>query len=635
MNMRPLLALCGATALAVMSTGSAAAQDNRDPQQSGVEVLARGPVHEAYAQPAESRPEAGPVISKQPPAAIDEMPPEQKPEGDDVEWIAGYWAWDDDSRDFIWISGFWRDAPPGRNWMPGHWQQVDQGWQWVSGFWARENTEQVEYLPPPPETVERGPATPAPEVNATYVPGIWMWNDARYLWRPGFWLPFRPGWVWVPAHYVWTPVGFIFVEGYWDMPLHERGLLFSPVRFARGVVDERFVYVPQYVVQTDFLMTALFVRPAFRDYFFGDYFDRVYVDRGFVPWVDYRPFRNASLVDANFTYYRQRFGGQAWAQNLQSIYQGRIRGDIPRPPQTLAQQTQVVNNLRQKNVTINNVTVNNMQLVSAVAPISQMNNTTVTAMANLAGKTDARADVRQVKLSPVSKEQRAATQQVARQYHEVAQKRQHAGARLAAEAPKAKGQQPRAVKLDLPPPPARTKNPMTGVTPPKEKRAREVPPAPQLPKPGRTTPGAQEEPKGKTDLPPTPRGKDEPPPAPKKVEPPTRPKDVEPPAPPAPKKVEPPARPKDVEPPAPPAPKKAEPPAPPAPKKAEPPPRPKDVEPAPPRPRKDEEPPLPKQKKDDRPPAAAPPPPPPVAPPQPPAPQPAPRPKDKKDKDKD
>jgi WXXGXW repeat (2 copies) len=606
MNMRPLLALCGATALAVMSAGSAAAQDNRDPQQSGVEVLTRGPVHEAYAQPAEPRPEASPVISKQPPAPIDEMPPEQKPEGDDVVWIAGYWAWDDDSRDFIWISGFWRDAPPSRNWVPGHWQQVDQGWQWVSGFWAREDTEQVEYLPPPPENIERGPSTPVPDQNATYVPGIWMWNDARYAWRPGFWLPFRPGWVWVPAHYVWTPVGFIFVEGYWDMPLHERGLLFSPVRFARGVVVDRFVYVPQYVVQTDFLMTALFVRPAFREYFFGDYFDRAYVDRGFVPWVDYRPFRNANVMDVNLTYYRNRLGGQAWAQNLQSIYQGRLRGDIPRPPQTLAQQAQVINNLKQKNVTINNVTVNNLQLVSAVAPISQMNNTTVTAMANLAGKTDARAEVRQVKLSEVSKEQRAALQQVSRQYHEVSQKRQQAEARLIAEAPKVKGQQPRAVKLDLPPPPARTKNPMTGLTPPAAKRAREVPPAPPLPKPARTAPGAQEEPvppKGKSDLPPTPKGKDEPPPAKGKVEPPARPKDVEPPAPPAPKKVEPPARPKDVE-------------------------------PTPPRPRKDEEPPLPKQKKDDRPPAAAPAPPPPP-PPQPPA-QPAPpRPKDKKDKDKD
>src|SRR5262249_29026043 len=141
----------------------------------------------------------------------------------------------------------------------------------------------------------------------------------------------------------------------------------------------------------------------------------------------------------------------------------------------------------------NNVTINNVQLVSAVAPITQVNNTTVMAMTNLAGRTDVRADGRQVKLSQVSKDQRAAMQQVARQYHEVAQKRQQAEARLAAEAPKGKGQ-PRAVKLDLPPPSARTKNPMTGVAPPREKRAREVPPPPQLPKPGRTTPGAQEEP---------------------------------------------------------------------------------------------------------------------------------------------
>src|SRR5437016_4275168 len=93
--------------------------------QDGVEVLARGPVHEAYAGPVDtSRPQATPVVPKQPPAPLDEMPPDQKPAGEGVQWIPGYWGWDDERSDFIWVSGFWRVAPPGRQWMPGHWMAV-------------------------------------------------------------------------------------------------------------------------------------------------------------------------------------------------------------------------------------------------------------------------------------------------------------------------------------------------------------------------------------------------------------------------------------------------------------------------------------------------------------------------------
>ena len=43
------------------------------------------------------------MIPKQPPAPIEELPPEQKPEGDDVQWVPGYWAWDDNRNDFLWI----------------------------------------------------------------------------------------------------------------------------------------------------------------------------------------------------------------------------------------------------------------------------------------------------------------------------------------------------------------------------------------------------------------------------------------------------------------------------------------------------------------------------------------------------
>src|SRR5438876_1143917 len=69
----------------------------------GVEVLGRGPVHEAFAEPTLSNSRPTPIVQKKPPDPIEEVPPDQKPEGDNVQWIPGYFAWDDDSSDFIWV----------------------------------------------------------------------------------------------------------------------------------------------------------------------------------------------------------------------------------------------------------------------------------------------------------------------------------------------------------------------------------------------------------------------------------------------------------------------------------------------------------------------------------------------------
>src|SRR5262245_38484932 len=69
-------------------------------KDEGFEVLARGPMHEAFAQPANTRPEAPPIVPKQPPKPIEEEPPAQKPEGANVQWFGGYWSWDDELKDF-------------------------------------------------------------------------------------------------------------------------------------------------------------------------------------------------------------------------------------------------------------------------------------------------------------------------------------------------------------------------------------------------------------------------------------------------------------------------------------------------------------------------------------------------------
>jgi hypothetical protein len=70
-------------------------------EQAGVDVQARGPVHEAFAEPTTARPEPSPVVAKQPPDPIEEVPPDQKPEGDNVQWLPGYWGFDPDQNDFL------------------------------------------------------------------------------------------------------------------------------------------------------------------------------------------------------------------------------------------------------------------------------------------------------------------------------------------------------------------------------------------------------------------------------------------------------------------------------------------------------------------------------------------------------
>src|SRR5262245_56865467 len=68
---------------------------------SGGQVLTQGPVHEAFAAPVVHDPKASPVVAKQPPDAIQEMPPDQKPAGQNVQWIQGYWAWDTTRSDYL------------------------------------------------------------------------------------------------------------------------------------------------------------------------------------------------------------------------------------------------------------------------------------------------------------------------------------------------------------------------------------------------------------------------------------------------------------------------------------------------------------------------------------------------------
>jgi len=355
------------------------AQPAQPAQGSGIDVLAKGPVHEAFATTAES-PAASPIVPKQPPDPIDELPPDQKPEGDNVQWIPGYWHFDEESSQFIWISGFWRQPPPGRVWVPGSWRQVTNGWQWVPGFWQvvaaapqpnQQPQPELQYLSQPPASIEVGPTVPAPNTTSVYIPGAWVWRG-KYVWRPGVWVEYRPNWVWVPARYYWTPAGYVFVEGYWDYPLATRGVLFAPVAFTQPVyLQPAYVYTPVYVVSEPALVGALFVRRGYSCYYFGDYFPDRYATVGYTAWCGTYGRGGFTIgfgvgrswgYDPLWSYYAVAYrGSPEWHRGVGDLYHGRYRGELMRPPVTLVQQNTTIINVTKVNVTnvTNNITVTN------------------------------------------------------------------------------------------------------------------------------------------------------------------------------------------------------------------------------------------------------------------------------------
>lgn len=255
----------------------------------GIQVLTRGPVHEAFAGLVNYNPTPPFVVGKAPPLEIEELPPEMRPEGDNVAWIPGYWGWDDERSDYIWISGIWRALPPGRQWIPGYWNDVNQGYQWVNGYWADSSVREITYLPQPPKSLEIGPQGRAPSRDYEWTPGSWRWQEDRYAWSQGNWQEGRSDRVWVPSHYVWTPRGYVLVDGYWDYGMDRRGVLYAPVYSQSGsYYRSGSSFSPMVAIGLSTLMKYLFARPSNNQYYFGDYYDPRYSNSGVYSPMDYQ-----------------------------------------------------------------------------------------------------------------------------------------------------------------------------------------------------------------------------------------------------------------------------------------------------------------------------------------------------------
>ncbi|WP_435010716.1 YXWGXW repeat-containing protein [Tundrisphaera lichenicola] len=338
----------------------------------GAEILTRGPIHEAFAEPIIYDPTPSPAVPKEPPPPVEETPPDQKPEGANVNWIPGYWAWDDTREDYLWISGLWRDIPPGRQWVPGYWGEAEGGFRWVPGAWTSTTQPEASYYPTPPASLEAGPNCPAPSPNSVWTPGYWDWQGDRFTWRPGFWIDYQPDWVWVPAHYVWTPGGCLFVDGYWDWPVDRRGTPFAPVYFApTPVARPRIAYTPTVTLVASAIWTSVFIQPNRNQYCFGDYYGQGGNRGGAVPWYDFHHGRRG--YDPLFAHYSARESRKdpRFLDRMRDDYQFRRDHPESRPARTYIEQERFVNRTDSHHVNGRN-SANDLRNVAMARPISQV-----------------------------------------------------------------------------------------------------------------------------------------------------------------------------------------------------------------------------------------------------------------------
>ena len=323
--------------LGLVSQPIFAAAETPPAPEEDIQVLASGPIHEAFAEVVALDPEPGIMAPKAPPALIEEIPPNQKPEGD-VQWIPGYWAWDDDRNEYIWVSGIWRALPPNRQWVPGYWTPVTNRYQWISGYWASLKEKETVYLPEPPESVEIGPSSNAPSSNYIWIPGCWLWQYGRYAWRPGYWVAVHSDWMWVPAHYNWTPRGYIFVSGYWDYTVIHRGILFAPVFFPRVRLGLTFSFSPGFMIDLNIFDDALFLRHRYYHYYYGDYYARKYYRMGIYPW--FSPHARRVVYDPIYAHQRWNHRkDRGWENHLQTRFRERRDNEGLRPSRSFDQRT--------------------------------------------------------------------------------------------------------------------------------------------------------------------------------------------------------------------------------------------------------------------------------------------------------
>ena len=303
------------------------------PTAAAFDVLLRGPIHEGFAQPAVLDAAEPLLVPKQAPPALREFPPAIRPAANQTVWLPGYWGWDEEQEDFIWVSGVWRVPPAGMRWIPGYWSARDDQFAWTPGFWFANEATRLHYSFNPPAHPKTEPEQPAAAANQFYVPGYWAATGDEYVWMRGHWATFHEGWVWIPTRYVTTPAGSVLVKGYWDYPLARRGVLFAPVSPAKGS-EQTGTFTPGITLDARRLGDLLLTWSAYGHYCFGDYFGDRATELRIRPWFAVR--HDPLFAYENWDRSRVRPG---WHESLVNRYRRLQKNAGLRPSRRLGEAT--------------------------------------------------------------------------------------------------------------------------------------------------------------------------------------------------------------------------------------------------------------------------------------------------------
>jgi hypothetical protein len=330
-------------AAALMGTAVAWGQSRVDPSnqsavEDGAEVLTRGPVLEAFAGTIAFDAGQGVVVMRRAIEPIEEFPPQEKPTGDNVAWIPGFWSWDDERDDFLCVCDAWRSLPPGRQWTSGYWATSAREPQWTSVYLADAQASEIDYLPERPQTAKAGPNIEAPSPDHTWLPGCWIWQQNRHAWRPDFWAKAQQERAWHPPHYVWSPRGYIFVDGYYDYPVSRRGVLFAPIYFSSKVYSPcGHSFSPSTVINPNVFAAQLFLRPSYGHYYFRDHYGDAYATSGFTRWFSYAASRAGHDPFFAHQHWSHRDDSQ-WSQHVETGFAYHRENNDARPPRTRSDQ---------------------------------------------------------------------------------------------------------------------------------------------------------------------------------------------------------------------------------------------------------------------------------------------------------
>lgn len=207
----------------------------------------QGPTHEAFFTPVTSS-LTNQAVAATPPDTLLERIPQQA--DSEAIWIPGYWDWDAERNDYLWISGVWRRPPPDHQWVNGYWKKFDEGWVRIKGFWAEDSEQNLAYLrTPPPDAIDEDVGE-APGKNYFWTNGYWSFDkgNSDFNWVRGAWVAFDQHWILVPAHYVWRESGYTLVNAYWDWDLSNRGTAYTSL-YIPEANRSGFIYEPSIIVE--------------------------------------------------------------------------------------------------------------------------------------------------------------------------------------------------------------------------------------------------------------------------------------------------------------------------------------------------------------------------------------------------